>query len=43
MSGRVYRVYHISCVTISISLGDQTGSLENPQRLFVMFVEEVAQ
>jgi hypothetical protein len=30
-------------VPISISLGDQTGRLENPQRLFVMFVEEVAQ
>ena len=28
---------------ISISLGDQTGRLENLPRLFVIFVEEVAQ
>jgi hypothetical protein len=30
-------------VPISISLGDQTGRLENLPRLFVIFVEEVAQ
>jgi hypothetical protein len=43
MSSRVHRVDHIRGVPISISLGGQTGRLENLPRLFFIFVEEVAQ
>jgi len=43
LSSRVQRVYLIRGVPISISLGGQTGRLENLPRLFLIFVEEVAQ
>ena len=43
LSSRVHRVDRIRGVLISISLGGQTGRLENLPRLFFIFVEEVAQ
>ena len=35
--------HHFREVPISVSLGGQTSRLENPPRLFVIVVEEVAQ
>ncbi len=43
LSSRVQRDDRIRGVPISLSLGGQTSRLENPPRLFVIVVEEVAQ
>ena len=42
LSSRVQREDHIRVVPVGLNLGDSTSRLENPVRIFVIVIEDVA-